>query len=372
MAWRLVRRERSTRRELGARLQAVEGERTKLQQRRNVELALEQTLEHAASEDEVIELVHRALVAIGPNRPVELHLVGHDEPSMRLMFATGAVADEQIDPTSPWDSIAARDGTTLVYPTTEVDDLCPHLRARIVEPCSAIAVPLLAMGRIVGVLYVTGPNGAEPSARLVETYEVIARAAAAHIATVRGFAPRSWSIDTHADDIEIDLDDTPTVIAELRRLGDRDHATDQIEERIATTVPFTVLLFDIDAFGLYQAQHGAPAGDEALRTVAEVATGALDRRARLYRLEADRLLAILDHATAHDALEQADHIRHALAHELLDRPEPRFTLSFGVVEASRGTSSERVLFAATDALYNARARGNDSIVLGLDRVLGTA
>ena len=311
-------------------------------------------------------------MAIGPNRPVELHLVGRDEPSMHLMFATGAVVDEQSDPTSPWDSIAARDGTTLVYPTTEVDDLCPHLRARVVEPCSAIAVPLLAMGRIVGVLYVTGPNGAEPSPRLVETYEVIARAAAAHIATVRGFAARSQAIDSHPDDIEIDLDDTPIVLTELSRLGDRDDAKDQIEERIAMTVPFTVLLFDIDAFGLYQAQHGALAGDEALRTVAEVANGALDRRARLYRLEVDRLLAILDHATAHGALEQADRIRRALAHELLERPEPPFTLSFGVVEASRGTSSERVLFAATDALYNARARGNDSIVLGLDTVLGTA
>jgi len=311
-------------------------------------------------------------VSIDPSRPFELHLVDAHEPTMRLAFATGASPEGGSDISSPWESVAARDGMTLVYDSTEVDDVCTHLHSRVVEPCSAIAIPLLAMGRIVGVLYAMGPLGAAPSARLVETYEVIARAAAAHVATVRGFARRDPPTDVHPDDIDLDLGDETIVIDELAGLDGRDEAMAAIDERITARAPFSVLVFDIDGFGLYQAQHGAAAGDAALHTLGSLAAHELGGTGHLYRVEGDRLLALLDEATARDALCAAEHIRGTLARDRRRQPEPPFTVSFGVVEASRGTSSERVLFAATDALYNARARGNDRTVLGVDAVVGNA
>ena len=368
VAWYLARRERTAHRELDAQLRAVERERTKMLQRRRVELALEQALEHAQTEDEVIELVHRALVAIDPSRPFELHLVDQHEPVMRLVFATGATVSAGSDESSPWESVAARDGTTLVYRTTESDDVCPHLQSRLVEPCSAIAVPLLAMGRIVGLLYATGPRGAQPSPQLVETYEVIARAAAAHVAAVRGFAPLCPPPGVHPDDFEIDLDDITIDVDELTGLAGRADAVAHLDGRVTAAAPFSVMIFDIDAFGLYQSQHGAAAGDRALGTLGSLAARELGTSTSLFLVDSDRLLAVVDDATARDALHLADRLRQAIAGEVSDLP---FTISFGVVEASRATSTDRVLFAVTDALYNARARGNDSTVLGLDTVVGS-
>lgn len=135
----------------------------------------------------MIGLVRAALRSLDAHRPFELHLVDAREPFMTLAFATGVTPPGASDVSSPWDSVAAREGTTVVYPTTDVADVCPHLASRLVEHCSAICVPLLAMGRIVGVLYAMGPVGAAPSAALVETYEAIARATAANVATVRAF-----------------------------------------------------------------------------------------------------------------------------------------------------------------------------------------
>src|SRR5690606_19580335 len=154
---------------------------------------------------------------------------------------------------SPWDSIAARTGKTLIYESTEQLDTCPHLRSRLTEPCSAVCVPLNAMGRILGVLYATGPVGVPPTAAAIDSLELVARTAAAHIATVRAFA--------HEDHVDGDP---------LTGLPDRRSAIELLRRKLAQGQNFSLALCDIDHFRVYNARHTAVVGDAALRLLAEI------------------------------------------------------------------------------------------------------
>jgi diguanylate cyclase (GGDEF)-like protein len=369
VAWHLVRRERTKRTDLDAYVHGIERDRDTLDRRRTVERDLEHNLEHAESEDEVIDLVRAALQSLDANRPFELHLVDAHEPMMSIAFATGATPPGASDVSSPWDSVAARHGTTLVYASTDGDDVCPHLAARLVERCSAICIPLLAMGRIVGVLYAMGPNGAVPSPQLVETYESIARATAANIATVRAFGHEAavradkYGFASEADDIG--SDELPFV-DEVTGLGDQAEALTAIDQLIDAGTPFSVVVFDIDELGQYHAVHGAHAVDSAMQLLAAIATQRLGEAAPIFRIDNDRFAAPLAGAAARDALSTTEHIRHAVARMVAQHDLPPFTISFGVVEAGTGTTAGRVLLSATDALYNARARGHDRVVVGID------
>ena len=232
------------------------------------------------------------------------------------------------------------------------------------------------MGRIVGVLYAMGPVGAAPSAALVETYEAIARATAANVATVRAFGHEAEAHPKqHASPGDLD---TPQPIAEpqpflddVTGLGDHAAALAAIDSLIDAGEPFSVVLFDIDDLGDYHARHGVGAADVALRAAAIVATSQLRGSADVYRVDNDRFVAPLAGAAARDALSATEHIRHALARTIGQHGLAPFTVSFGVVEAGSDTTAERVLLSATDALFNARARGHDRVVVGIDVGSGT-
>ena len=188
-------------------LTSVVDEHRSLLRRRELERALGRALEQAETEDEVLRAVEAALLLLDPRRPYELHLVDRVEPVMDLAFATGATNPHAPERTSPWHALAAQSGQTLVFASTDTRDVCPHLADRIVEHCSAVSVPLLAMGRLIGVLHVMGPLGAPPPPRLVDTYETIARTTAAYLATVRAFGPTAVDAAKDAGEPPRHLDD---------------------------------------------------------------------------------------------------------------------------------------------------------------------
>lgn len=360
------------------RLQQVARRHASVLRRRAIERELESGLELAETQTEVVELAHQAVLAIDDQRPVELHLLDPHEPMLRLAFATGATPRGRRDISSPWDSVAARDGVTLVYATTDIDEVCPHLRERLTEHCSAICVPLLATGRIVGLLYAFGPIDQQPSTHLVESYEAIARATATHVATVRAFG-RDALTDAHPDDLDgsVDFVDVATWVSEGEEADETAIASDDaaamqaLEALIERDVALCVLLFDIDELGRYHAHQGPAASDLALRLVTSVAAREIADIGRLFHLDGDRFMVILGEGGAREALVVTERIRAVLGHELRQRSIAPFTLSIGVVEAGQDTSADRLIHAATDALHNAKARGHNRAVLGIDVALAT-
>lgn len=375
----VVRRRHADQRRAHDALQVAARRQARQLQRGAVEHTFAEDCARAATEDDVVALLDDALRSLDPNRPYELHLVDATEPVLRLVFATGETPRRPPADASPFAPLATRLATTLVYRSTDTDDLCPHLATRLVEHCSAVAVPLLAADRLVGLLYAMGPDGQEPSRAVVATYEQLARTTAAAIAAIRGLerpGPTARTA-TAADAADAALEDTDDVDDDLLDLTDplrhedgtplarRAEAERVIDALVEARTPFALLLFDIDGFGTYHARHGAAVGDEALRAIAHGSSRALGG-AGLFRLDGDHLLVVLADARSIHALRLVDELRGEIAREVDIRRLPAPTVSFGVVEAATGTDAARVLDAAHEALYNARARGNAATVLGLD------
>ncbi len=377
-----MRRARRRREETDAQLAAVVDEHRAMIRRREVERSLGQALEQAETEAQVIRAVRDALVALDPRRPYELHLVDRVEPVMDLVFATGETNPHAPTRTSPWNAVAARTGRTQVFPSTRTPDLCPHLATRIVEHCSAVSVPLLAMGRLVGLLQVTGPLGSPPPARLIETYETIARTTAAYLATVRAFgtagspgatdAARA-AANPHAEtarrtEAERLADRLPPApdICEITGLPGLDQATDSASRLIARQVPLAVIAIEIDAFDAYVDRYGRAAADLALRVVTDRGLRAVGGDGLLFGVNDCKFLALVPRASAELALVLAGELRDGIARACAGGGNAPFTVCFGIVESRVGTTTTQLLGGAAASLRTAQARSHDRAVVGVE------
>jgi diguanylate cyclase (GGDEF)-like protein len=317
--------------------------------RRGFELEMARALELAHSEREILEIVGSALNRVDAQRPFELHLVDAEEPILRLVYAAGPNASAAMASAvtaSPWDSLAARTGAILTYDTTDRLDVCPHLRSRVTEPCSAVCVPLTAMGRILGVLYATGPNRVPPSATAVTSLEMIARSAAAYLAVVRAFA--------HEERVDPDP---------LTGLPDRRGGLDAIRLRLSQGARFSVAICDVDHFRAYNARHSSTVGDAALRLLAEVLLKAVRPHDLVARFDGEQFVIVLADVAATDAVKAVERVREMLVITQATRPEPAFTVSFGVTDSHTATSAESILQQAGDALDLAKRGGRNRVTL---------
>jgi diguanylate cyclase (GGDEF)-like protein len=333
--------------DLLARAEAALAERDTELTRRGFELELARALEQTQTEEEILVVVGAALSRVDPDRPDELHLVDALEPVLHLALATGpnaGAANGAIVTASPWDSLAARTGTILTYDSTERLDVCPHLRSRVTEPCSAVCVPLTAMGRIVGVLYATGPDGIPPSDTAVTSFELIARTTAAHIAIVRAFAKEELTEPDH-----------------LTGLPDRRAGLDTIRRRLGQGSRFAVAICDVDHLRAYNARHSSTVGDAALRLLAEVLVRAVRPQDMVARLDGEQFLIVMADISATDAVKAVERVREMLVITQATRPEPAFTVSFGVADSRNATIAEAIIQQAGDALDLAKRSGRNRV-----------
>lgn len=379
----MVGRARRRREEVDAQLAAVVDEHRALVRRRDVERSLGQALEQAETEAQVIRAVFDALLALDHRRPYELHLIDRTEPVMDLVFATGETNPSAPTRTSPWNAVSARTGRTQVYATTRDPDLCPHVATRIVEHCSAVSVPLLAMGRLVGLLVVTGPLGSPPPERLIETYENIARTTAAYLATVRAFgAPSSGRTGADNSPTGHDTGRATGRGADHDGLGDRlvpapdigevtglpglDQATDSVSHLLARGVPASVIAIEVDAFDTYVDHHGRAGAELALRVVTDRALQVIGRDGLLFGVNDCKFIAVLPRASAELALVIAGELRDGIARSCAAGELAVFTVCFGIVESRIGTTTTQLLGGAAASLRNAQARSADRAVVGVE------
>lgn len=129
----------------------------------------------------------------------------------------------------------------------------------------------------------------------------------------------------------------------------------------------SVILFDVDHFKLYNDGYGHQAGDECLRSVADISRGTFRRASDLVaRYGGEEFLAILPEASHEAALRVAEDLRAALerrgiVHE--SAPAGRVTVSVGVATAAQPStmSSDALLQHADVALYNAKRAGRNRV-----------
>lgn len=160
--------------------------------------------------------------------------------------------------------------------------------------------------------------------------------------------------------------DTLTGIANRRWL--EAHLGEMAERSMILSVPLAVLMVDVDHFKGFNDHYGHPEGDRCLKMVAAVARDQVRRKDDLIgRFGGEEFLVILPGTDLLDAAKVAERIRQAIG--AMRMPHARsdiadiVTVSIGVSagRVSDGISTEELVRAADNALYEAKRMGRNRI-----------
>ena len=204
------------------------------------------------------------------------------------------------------------------------------------------------MGRSLGVLHTTGPDGETPDAERVERLRTLAAQAGARIGTVRAFQKTQLQASTDS----------------LTGLINRRSAEEQMRTLLRGRRPFALALGDLDHFKQLNDTHGHEAGDRALRLFSDTARRAIRDRDTIARWGGEEFVVLLPDLDRFEAVEVLERMRAALA-RAHPGETPRFTVSFGVSDTQQAQSASLLFRVADEGLYGAKLAGRDRVSIGV-------
>ena len=213
---------------------------------------------------------------------------------------------------------------------------------------SMAAVPLLAAGKVVGVLSTTSPEANTFDDDDVTLLRVVATVTAPAIERSRRHRQELTDRRTRAFNAKYLL----PKLEEERARADPE------------TAPLSVLVADLDALDRVNAQHGTKVGHAVLRVFADRVRGLVRQRDALVRRGEDDFVVIMPETTLTKAKEAAERIRREMAEApVIVKHGPRIaqTVSAGVATWDGSETAERLLARADAALKEAKGRGPDSV-----------
>ena len=161
----------------------------------------------------------------------------------------------------------------------------------------------------------------------------------------------------------------------LTGLANRRHAEEMLARELARSArfggPVGLILADIDDFKAVNDEYGHPIGDAVLREVAGALLGTVREIDLAARWGGEEFAVVLPGTDVVGAAHAAERIRDALAHRDMFAPDGarlRVTASFGVASSSPGTTSEKLVKVADEALYRAKRAGKDRVDAGVTPV----
>ncbi|MGA1843861.1 MAG: diguanylate cyclase [bacterium] len=128
--------------------------------------------------------------------------------------------------------------------------------------------------------------------------------------------------------------------------------------------PYSVVLFDIDNFKLYNDHYGHPAGDRLLKRISEFLQVNTRKVDRLYRYGGDEILLLLPETLPEGAVTFAERVIKDI--ELLAIPHCKtpfkvVTISGGIADCTAKGSWREVIADADHGLYQAKNGGRNRI-----------
>ena len=140
----------------------------------------------------------------------------------------------------------------------------------------------------------------------------------------------------------------------------------QMQRSRRTGEPFTVLMLDLDHFKTINDRHGHAAGDRALKHTAAALKAELREVDAVGRFGGEEFLVLIPGATVETALPVAERLRTALVTDAprIEGTAPLLSASIGVAQwREPAEESSRLLMRADAALYRAKLRGRDCVVV---------
>ncbi len=241
-----------------------------------------------------------------------------------------------------------RDGDHLVqFITPPVPDAASWSLEHLVGMRGGVAEPVKVQGKTIGVfLFVTS--------KPVSAVTMAERALMADFATTTGIALENVRLYTMAE--RLMLTDGLTGIANRRHFDQT--LAQEIPRSGRHGYPLGLLMIDIDHFKRYNDTRGHPAGDEALRTVADLLRRSVRTTDLVARYGGEEFAVLLPGTSAHGAWTVGEKARRAV----LEAGALGLTISVG--GTVRPTSDGADLIAAADAaLYEAKRNGRNQTVI---------
>lgn len=220
-----------------------------------------------------------------------------------------------------------------------------------------VGVPLRATQhdeekRAIGALLLMGPRGTFTST-LGRVLDLVANQAAAILNTMRALK----------QNIDLAAKDALTGLYNRRAFDDRLRHTVELHGRTGRS--FALVMLDLDRFKKLNDERGHPAGDAALRMVADAVRRVPRLADEAARFGGEEFVVVLSDTELAGAMHLAERLREAIenAQTIFDGGRIRVTASVGLaVWPSDGKTPEELLAAADRALYAAKAAGRNRVV----------
>jgi diguanylate cyclase (GGDEF)-like protein len=164
-----------------------------------------------------------------------------------------------------------------------------------------------------------------------------------------------------------------SMIDGLTGLYNRAWLNDLLPTMIATAhgskAPLSLIMLDLDHFKKFNDSHGHLSGDQALRTAAQVLSGALRPTDFAVRYGGEEMMVLLP--------DTSDKVAGVVAQRLCERmqqapvfgdmrlPLPHITASLGVASLQPDQDDQGLIAAADAALYRAKEQGRNRVVLAV-------
>lgn len=306
---------------------------------------LHEALEMADDEVAIGRVVEHVLASIVPINPAELLLADSSDAHLAARVIHPAAGSPGCDVGVPFECPAVKRATAQTFSTSTAINACPHLRDRDGEPRAAVCVPVAFMGRSLGVLHITGPDGQPPTGDTAEQIVVLAGQVGTAIGTVRAFGTAQLQANTDS----------------LTGLLNRRSAEEQLSRRLADGEAFAIVMADLDHFKLLNDTYGHEAGDRALRLFADTVRRALRTEDVFARWGGEEFVIALPNTDCHSATHSVDRVRGLLV-ETCERAEtPTVTASFGIADTTMSAQLDQLLRFADAALLTAKTRGRNRV-----------
>lgn len=145
-----------------------------------------------------------------------------------------------------------------------------------------------------------------------------------------------------------------------------DNMLERVMQRCKTNhEPLSVIMIDIDFFKQFNDNHGHPAGDEALRAVAQTMLQSLRPEDLITRYGGEELLALLPGLDLNSTRNVAERLRHAVEnlqiHDGHGELLPSLTISAGICEMQEDMKPLNLISNVDTALYRAKHSGRNCV-----------
>ncbi len=319
----------------------------------NLSTALLSTLDQG----DVFTLISSMLKQIVDYDTMDIRLVDDEAEELVAIYARDENAEEVLSFRSSLDEGVS--GWVVRHNEAQlVNDMDHDPRAVFIpgteegEPQASIIVPLNVRDKVTGVLSIDRLHGRTFDEQELEPAKLFANMAAIAIQNARSYE----EMERQA------ISDGLTGIHNYRHFRETLEATISRAERYDET--FCLLMMDLDHFKAVNDTIGHQAGDDVLRTVADVLRGCSRASDYQARYGGEEFVMLLPQTGLSEASTLAERVRSQVAEIAVGHPGLHVTMSIGVASfPDSAHDSDGVLAAADAALLRAKARGRDRVCL---------